>query len=181
MLFRVATGVGALSLVFILLIAVSFSMIVGVGLAYDVDDRQNATVEWNGTHMQLGPESVEFLPSDGESWEDFESDDTREEPDDEIPEELQPYLDELEGNSNVGPDLSATAVGEVYTNTVSSFITFALNSMLTVVGLLGTAYTEFFYSHRNTIPEWLAEAYVWTYVTTLYLSFFYTKIKAIRT
>lgn len=180
MVIRLATGVSAMSLMFFFLIAISFSMIAGVGIAYEIEDPENTTVEWNGTHLQMGPETVEFLPEEGEDWDDFEPDDRRDKPEEQAPEEIQPYLDEIEERENFGPDLSGNVVSDSFDATMGAFMNFAINSMLTIVGVLGSAYAEFFFNHKDRIPEWLAEAYVWTYLATLHLSMFYGKIRAIR-
>ena len=167
---RLATGFSAGTVLLIASVTMLLSMMVGVNVAYQVESPENATVEYNGTHLIFANETSEVTPAPGESLSEWEPDEKPENDDaEEMPEELE-QLDE---------ELQAFEL-DIQVETVDNIGLYVMRSTFETTSVLGSYYADFFASNRDRIPEQIAQVYVWGYSIGLAGVYYHTVRRAAR-
>lgn len=148
---RAATGLSMGSVLMLAMIILGLGMSVGMQVGYEADSAQNASVQWNGTHLTAGANvSDQILPQEEQDFEDMNRS-TKEEGQ-QVPKELRQFNESIDTSNS---ELENSSVGRFRERVTVSQI----DRLLTAISVVADSYASFFFNHRDEIPRDIAKAY----------------------
>ena len=145
---QLITGFSTGTAFFFAVMFLGMGMTVGVEVGYDAESHENASVEWNGTHMSIGGNSSQMLPGENETFDDLQEYNQSEN-------NSQPYDLETNPKTQATVDLP-DGFEDLYQSSAKSFI----NTMMKLIAIPADSWATFTFQIRDTVPKTYADAYV---------------------